>query len=214
MTMGNSKYSPCDYVMKVQDNQPKPLTREMFDTLLDDMDVKMNCDIIRDHKINAEAYKKKLPGICWQSYFEGKLRTEANAQPTGLFCLDVDYHHSQHFKDLCKTEGVEAAWRWGEQLARKNARIWANMQREQDKKGCSPANDLAIVAIHISPQNAGVHVVACCNSLCRSIEDNQKRLAKMLGTEYDTVCKDWARLFFVTPREDWTYLDFKTIFGE
>ena len=100
MTMGNSKYSPCDYVMKVQDNQPKPLTREMFDTLLDDMDVKMNCDIIRDHKINAEAYKKKLPGICWQSYFEGKLRTEANAQPTGLFCLDVDYHHSQHFKDL------------------------------------------------------------------------------------------------------------------
>ena len=212
--MKEKLFSPCDYVNKAMDNQPKPLTKEYFETLLDDMNVKLLTDKIREHKSDAETYKKQLPGICWQSKFNGQLRTDKNAIPTGLFCLDVDYHHEQRFKDICQTEGPEAAWRWGEELARKNAEQWAAMQREQDEHAPKAGEDLGIVAIHLSPQNAGIHVIAVCNGLCKSIEEYQARLAKLLRTSYDDVCKDWARLFFVTPREDWTYLDLETLFPE
>lgn len=214
----NASYSPCDYVNRAQDNQPKPLTLEYFNTLLDDMDVKFLCDKVREHKPDVEAYKKQLPGVCWQAHFLGKLRTDKNAIPSGLFCLDVDFHHEQHFKDLCQTEGVEAAWEWGEALAKEKAKEWAEMQEEQD--ACPefiaehPDQELGIVAIHVSPQKAGIHVIAVCNDFCKSIEENQARLAKLLKTSYDEVCKDWARLYFVTPREDWTYLDLNSIFYE
>ena len=88
------------------------------------------------------------------------------------------------------------------------------MQVEQDRTGCSPADDLAILGIHISPSGTGVHVIACCNEFCKSIEENQARLARLLGTSYDAVCKDWARIFFMTPKEDWTYLDINSLFQE
>ena len=204
-------YSPCDYVMKARDNQPKPLTREMFETLLDDMNVQFLCDKVREHKPDAERYKIMLPAITWQSKFNDKLRTDQNAIPTGLFCLDVDIHHEPEFKKKLDEMGL-SAFGWAEKEARDRACRWAAMQHEQDQTGCSPADDLAIVAIHISPSGTGVHVVACCNDLCRSIEENQARLAKLLGTSYDAVCKDWARIFFVAPRSDWTYLDMDALF--
>ena len=72
--------------------------------------------------------------------------------------------------------------------------------------------ELDIVAIHISPSGTGVHVVALCNPACNSIAEDQARLAHLLGTSYDTVCKDAARIFFVTPKEDWKYLDLETLF--
>ena len=209
-----TNYSPCDYVMKARDNQPKPLTREMFETLLDDMNVRFLCDKVREHKPDAERYKIMLPAITWQSKFNDKLRTDQNAIPTGLFCLDVDIHHEELFHSALDEMGTPLAYQWAEEEAKRRASKWAAMQLEQDQTGCAAADDLSIVAIHISPSGTGVHVVACCNDLCKSIEENQARLAKLLGTSYDAVCKDWARIFFVCPRQDWTYLDFKTIFGE
>lgn len=62
--MKEKLFSPCDYVNKAMDNQPKPLTKEYFETLLDDMNVKLLTDKIREHKFDAETYKKQLPGIC------------------------------------------------------------------------------------------------------------------------------------------------------
>ena len=155
-----------------------------------------------------------LPAITWQSRFGGKLRTDANAVPSGLFCIDVDIHHEQLFMRALEEMGTALAYQWAEEEARRRACKWAAMQKEQDTYGCTPANELGILAIHISPSGTGVHVVACCNDLCKSIEENQKRLACLLETEYDAVCKDWARIFFVTPRSDWTYLDMKTLFPE
>ncbi len=215
--MNATVYSPCDYVTKVMDNRPKPLTREMFASLLNDMGVRMTVEKVREHGPEAERYKRMLPAICWQSKFNGGLRTDMNAESTGFFCLDIDYQHDPHFIELCNTEGEEAAWRWGEELARKNAKRWAEMQEQIDENPRKVAereeDDLGIVAIHVSPQAAGVHVVACCSPLCATIEENQARLARLLGTSYDCVCKDWARIFFVTPREDWTYLDMGTLFN-
>ena len=192
-----------DYVNRVTDNQPKPLTRELFLSFLRGTDVKMNCEIVRQHKPNAEAYKRLLPAVTWQSTFGGKLRTDANAEPTGLFCLDVDIHHEDMFKLLCKDKSPEEAYAWAENEARQRAQEWARK-----------AEQLDIVGIHVSPSGTGVHVIACCHRSCKSIEENQARLARLLGTSYDAVCKDWARIFFLTPEEDWTYLDLDNIFYE
>ena len=192
-----------DYVNRVTDNQPKPLTSELFLSFLRGTDVKMNCEIVRQHKPNAEAYTRLLPAVTWQSHFDGKLRTDANAEPTGLFCLDVDIHHEDMFKLLCKEKSPEEAYAWAENEARQRAQEWARK-----------AEQLDIVGIHVSPSGTGVHVIACCHRSCKSIEENQARLARLLGTSYDAVCKDWARIFFLTPEEDWTYLDLDNIFYE
>ena len=204
-----------DYVNRVTDNSPKPLTRELFLSFLRGSDVKMNCEIVRQHKPNAEAYKRQLPAVTWQSTFSGKLRTDANAEPTGLFCLDVDIHHEDMFKVLCKSEGAEEAYAWAENEAKFRAQKWAELaKKEAGDSSVSPEDALDIVGIHVSPSGTGVHVIACCHRSCKSIEENQARLARLLGTSYDAVCKDWARIFFLTPEEDWTYLDLDNIFEE
>ena len=190
-----------DYVNRVTDNQPKPLTREYFESLLDDMNVKFLTDKIREHKPDAEAHKRLLPAVTWPAHFDGKLRPDANAQPTGLVGLDVDIHHEDMFKVLLHDKGPEEAYAWAELEARQRAQEWARKAEELD-----------IVGIHISPSGTGVHVIACCHRSCKSIEENQARLARLLGTSYDAVCKDWARIYFITPREDWTYLDLDNIF--
>ena len=87
--------SPCDFVWKARDNQPKPLTKEQFLSFLNGMDVKMTTEKVRLHDAQSEVYKIQLPAVTWQARFDGKLRNDANAQPTGMFCLDVDYQHSK-----------------------------------------------------------------------------------------------------------------------
>ena len=207
------KKTICDYVTRAMDNRPKPLTRELFDSFLDGSDVAMNCDIIRQHKPDAEAYKRQLPAVTWQARFDGALRKDENARLSGLFCLDVDIHHEEEFKRRIKHEGVEEAYKWAEQEAKARAKQWAAMQRIEDAYP-DGTRDLSIVAIHISPSGTGVHVVAVWDELFDTIEQQQKSLADKLGTSYDAVCKDRARIFFLTPRKDWTYIDYQTLFND
>ena len=202
-----------DFVWKARDNQPKPLTKEQFLSFLNGTDVRMITDKVRLHDTQSEVYKLFLPAVTWQARFEGELRNDANAQPTGLFCLDVDIHHEPKFKEILMSEGKDAAYAWAEQEARERAQQWARMQKEEDsdmRKG----EPLGIVGIHISPSGTGVHVIALCHESCKTIAENQARLAKLLDTSYDEVCKDWARIFFLAPAEDWTYLDLDHIFDE
>lgn len=209
-----SKLIIPDYVNRATDNRPKPLTRELLLSFLRGSDVKMGCEIIRQRKPNAEAYKRMLPAVAWQSAFDGKLRTDANAQPTGLFCLDIDIHHEDTFKLLLKEKGVEEAYAWAENEARQRAQRWASWMLSQNEKPQSCGQDLRIVGIHVSPSGTGVHVISGWYDNCKTIEENQAQLAASLQTSYDPVCKDWARIFFLTPEEDWTYLDLDSIFGE
>ncbi len=88
-------YSPCDYVNRFNDIQPKPLTKVQFLSFLNGSDVKMTTAKVREHGRDAEVWKKELPAVCWQAHFDGKLRNAENAKPTGMFCLDIDYQHSQ-----------------------------------------------------------------------------------------------------------------------
>ena len=207
-----NNYSPCDFVWKARDNQPKPLTREQFLSFLDGMDVKMTIEKVRLHDAQSEVYKIQLPAVTWQARFDGKLRNDANAQSTGMFCLDVDIHHEPEFKDILTANGKDAAIAWAKKEARERAKRWARMQKEEDSNE-EGHGGLDIVGIHISPSGTGVHVIALCHETCKTIAENQARLARLLGTSYDEVCKDWARIFFLTPRKDWTYLDLNAIFG-
>ena len=208
-------FSPCDYVLRVTDNQPKPLTKEMFLSLIGGMDVQFAIEEIRRRKPNAEAIKRGLPAITWQSHFEGEQRNDKNAKATGFYCLDVDIHHEPTFKDLCETEGHQAAYEWAEKEAKERAARWTAMAEAETSGAAAEAGrELDIVAIHISPSGTGLHVVALCNPSCFTIAEDQARLAKLLGTSYDEVCKDPARIFFVSHKADWTYLDLETLFQD
>ena len=180
------------------------------------MDVKMTTEKVRLHDAQSEVYKIQLPAVTWQARFDGKLRNDANAKPTGMYCLDIDIHHEPEFKDILTSSGKDTAIAWAEQEARERAERWgrdAKMSSDLWPGGITDDHDLDILGIHISPSGTGVHVIACCHPSCNSIAENQARLARLLGTSYDEVCKDWARIFFLTPREDWTYLDLDNIFG-
>ena len=214
MKTDSTDFSPCDYVTKARDNHPQPLTRQLFEAMLDDSKVRALCEKVRLHTSISEKCKIELPAITWQAKFRGKPRTDENAFPTGLFCIDVDIHHDHYFRDLFREQGPDAAYDWAKKEAHERAKRWTLMQQEQDTKGCTHDEDLSILAIHISPSGTGVHVVACCHEACRSIADNQNRIAQLLHTEFDPVCKDWARIFFVVPREDWYYIDMTTLFDK
>ena len=212
--MKKKPFSPCDYVNRAKDNHPKPLTREIFDSLLNGMDVRMNVEKVREHKPDAEQYKRLLPGIAWQSQFNGQIRADSNALSTGIFCLDVDIHHEDRFKELLQTEGVDAAYKWAEAEAQERAMRWKTMVEAEASHPAEVGGELDILAIHISPSGTGVHVAALCQPYCNSIAEDQARLAHLLGTSYDDVCKDAARIFFVTPKEDWKYIDYETLFPD
>lgn len=205
--------TPCDYVMRAMDNQPKPLTREMFESLLEDFGMKFNVQKVREHGKDAERYKRLLPAATWQARFGGQLRKDENAEPTGLFCLDVDIHHEPEFVRITRNEGIEAAIEWATNVARQRAQLWADMQKQEDV-GINHDEQLNILGIHVSPSGMGVHVIAACHPDCQTIAENQARLASLLQTSYDDVCKDWARIMFLCPREDWTYLDMDALFED
>ena len=61
--MATTSYSPCDYNIGVLDNKPKPLTKEVFNSLLDGMDVRMNIEKVREHTPQSDNYKRALPAL-------------------------------------------------------------------------------------------------------------------------------------------------------
>lgn len=208
-------FSPCDYVLRVTDNQPKPLTKDMFLSLIGGMDTQFAVQEIRRRTPKAEAIKRSLPAVTWQSRFGGKQRSDKNAEATGFFCLDIDIHHEQKFLDLYHDEGAQAAYEWAEREAQERAERWRVLAEAEQSGGAHDlGGELDIVGICISPSGTGLHVIALCNPACFTIAEDQARLASLLKTEYDQVCKDPARIFFLSPKEDWKYLDLETLFQE
>ena len=80
----------------------------------------------------------------------------ANAQSTGFFCIDVDIHHEDRFKQLLQTDGVEAAYKWAEAEAMERALRWRAMAEAETSNPGELGGELDIVAIHISPSGTGV----------------------------------------------------------
>lgn len=64
---------------------------------------------------------------------------------------------------------------------------------------------LHILVCHITPSREGLRIVAECQF--PTISECQRRLAEALGTDYDSVCSDFARSSFLVPFEFFEYID-------
>lgn len=125
--------------------------------------------------------KKRLPVITWQAYFEGR-RIDKEAQPSGLFMLDID-----HVDEPGKLYNEKIAGR---------------------------TKELGIVYVGMTASRHGLRIVAKCLPTLNSIEECQKWLAGNLKTEYDGVCKDWARCSFMVHDSYTYYMDAKAIWED
>jgi hypothetical protein len=75
-------------------------------------------------------------------------------------------------------------------------------------------DELDIVCVHQTPSADGLRVVALCQPQFSTLAENQAWLASEICCGYDAVCKDWARLFFLSVEEDFFYIDWETLFDE
>lgn len=127
--------------------------------------------------------KKRLPVVTWQAYFPGR-RVSKEAQPSGLFMLDIDHVDNPmrlYSEKLCK----------------------GNIKRE-----------LGIVYVGKTASCHGLRIVAKCLPTLHTIEECQRWLAGNLKVEYDGVCKDWARCSFLVHDSYTYYMDAKAIWQE
>lgn len=125
--------------------------------------------------------KQRLPAVTWQAFFP-HVRKKDDAQPSGLFMLDID-HVDNPFKLY------------------------------QDKI-CGKIQSLGIVYVGKTISTHGVRVVCKCPAMLKTLPDCQLWLAKALGVPFDSVCKDWSRLSFLTPDSYTFYMDADTIWNK
>ena len=165
------------YQQSVSSGQPMPLTKEIWDQLIDSPAVINIClEIARldpqaeDYNDRKQALKKRLPIIIphAQSFKNGK-RVSADAVPSGLAMLNVDH--------------VEDPRNWFDAI---------------DKQLLS---DNRIYLVAITASGKGLRVIGERLS-GESIEAAQMRIAQALGIqEFDAVTKDLARASYVVPRD-------------
>ena len=165
------------YQNKVNSGQPMPLTKKIWDGLIDSPEVKNICDRIAALDPNAEDYndrkqalKRRLPVIIPHaaSFANGK-RVSADATPSGLAMLDVDH--------------VDNPREWFESI---------------DKQLLS---DNRIYLVAITASGKGLRIIGE-RAEGESIEAAQLRMANALGIqEFDAVTKDLARASYVVPRD-------------
>ena len=178
------------YQDKVNAGEPKVLTVEKWNELIDSPKVKNICRAIAGLDPNADDYndrkqalKKRLPIIIPHAAgFTGGRRVSAEAIPSGLAMLDVDH--------------VENPREWFEAL-----------QRETIIE-----HHIFLIAITASGQ--GLRIIGA-RAQGESIEAAQMRMAEALGIEeYDAVTKDLARASYVVPRDYILWMDQTELFAE
>ena len=178
------------YQDKVNAGEPKVLTVEKWNELIDSPKVKNICKQIAaldpngaDYNDRKQALKKRLPIIIpHAAAFKNGKRVSADAVPSGLAMLDVDHVENPR-------ERFEA------------------LQRE-----ILIENRIILVAITASGQ--GLRIIGA-RAQGESIEAAQMRMAQALGIEeYDAVTKDLARASYVVPRDYILWMDEEALFSE
>lgn len=167
-------------IFRTVGSKAEDLTLQKFEEITGSQRVKDLVSAFRNGDADA---KRRLPAVTWQAHFaEGQARSNKNAQPTGLFMLDVDHIDA----------GAEVA------------RIFALEDIDM--------SSLGIKVVHITPSGNGLRFVALMPKFTVSIAEAQKWLASKLGfSAYDEATHDLARLSFLTRREDILLMD-KSIF--
>lgn len=65
--------------------------------------------------------------------------------------------------------------------------------------------ELYVTLVHITPSGHGLRVVAQCNPDFQTLAQNQAWLAHALATDYDAVCHNWSRIWFLPIPEEILY---------
>ena len=185
------------YQDKVNAGEPKVLTVEKWNELIDSPKVKNICKQIaaldpnaKDYNDRKQALKKRLPIIIPHAAgFTGTKRLSAEAIPSGLAMLDVDH--------------VENPREWFEALQRETI------------------IEHHIFLIAITASGKGLRIIGRRASGdnypggMESIEASQMRMAQALGIkEYDAVTKDLARASYVVPRDYILWMDEAELFSD
>lgn len=187
------------YQQSVTKGQPKPLTKTIWNSLIDSPEVKNICDRIAELDPNAEDYndrkqalKRRLPVIIPHaaSFANGK-RISADATPSGLAMLDVDH--------------VDNPREWFESIDKQllsDNRIYLVAIT-------ASGHGLRIIGERMSYSASGLTAERSNSddgltgvAGLESIEQAQMRIAQVLSiNEYDAVTKDLARASYVVPRD-------------
>lgn len=163
------------------------LTKELFTSSIQSPSTR---SLLNRFRSGDEQSKKYLPAVSWQcAGFKNGVRKDADAIPNGLFALDID-----HIKAM-NLPGIQTP-----------LQLFDSFKHRID--------ELDIVCVHQTPSADGLRVVALCQPQFRTLAENQAWLAGEIGCGYDAVCKDWARLFFLSVEEDFFYIDWETLFDE
>ena len=176
-----------DYVTSVQ-GSTRRLTKADFLRMTEapytrSLIERCRCGSVRE----MEEAKRLLPGICWQATYKDNRRIETGAQPNGLCALDIDHISRQKIPNISTPE-----------------ELWQSFKERVD--------ELDIVCVHKTPSSDGLRVVFFCQPQFQTIAENQAWLAGELRCIHDPVCKDWARLYFISVAEDFYYVDWETLF--
>ena len=185
------------YQQSVTGGQPLPLTKDIWDHLIDSPEVKNICNRIAalnpdapDFNDRKQALKRRLPVIIPHaaSFANGK-RISADATPSGLAMLDVDH--------------VEDPRAWFNTI---NTQILSD-NRIYLVAITASGHGLRIIGerLSVSPQDglsaSAVGTLSGAAGL-ESIEQAQMRIAQVLSIkEYDAVTKDLARASYIVPRD-------------
>ena len=232
------------YQDKVNAGEPKVLTVEKWNELIDSPKVKNICRAIAGLDSNADDYndrkqalKKRLPIIIpHAASFTGGRRVSAEAIPSGLAMLDVD--HVENPKDFLSQRSKVKSQRSesgiqsretakkdsDEEAARRDSAedltgggSAALTDRPDNQSGVTAKKRLienGIVLVAITASGKGLRVIGA-RAQGETIEAAQMRMAQALGIEeYDAVTKDLARASYVVPRDYILWMDEAELFAE
>ena len=193
------------YINNIFDTQPKALTREGFNQLIDSETTRSNVQSYR--ATGDRSFKNKLPAVMFNGLYsptlaEAHMRQPQNAKGKApsmrddecfvawpMLGLDID---ASSACSLTPRQQFESAWSKAKQLL-----------------GISPEE--VIVLAYATPSSPGMRMVVK-RTQDLTIEQEQERWNKVLPQKCDAKCKNLGRLYFLTAREDLLYLNEDLLF--
>ena len=201
--MNKDYISNLSYVNSVSDTNPKPLTRDVLESLLDNPSKQ---ELLNQYRASGDEEKKKLlsaitfngsfceqrrqqrlQGLSPEQQKNATKRAAEDFLPSGLYGIDID------------TKGRP------EELLEEVKSII----REQ--LGIVPEQ---IIAMAYRTPGMGLRVVVARAKGLTLAEEQRKWQTLLQGMDVDEACKDMGRLYFLTSREDLLYINHDLLFPE
>lgn len=162
-----------------------PLTFFDFIKLLNSAEVRKIVEYYRDDSIDYEkrySKKRELPGVHWQIKSSMSNLKGLKGSPSGVVVLDIDHFNGDINEFFNETI---------------KPRI----------------KELNIIFVQISVSGHGLHIGFRRNPKLTTIAANQLWMANELGVDnFDRSVCDMQRTWFVTPMENWIYLNLKAVY--